>query len=237
MSLDTLLQPDNDDSKTGKQKSDESTKSRLNSLKEMLKADPVQIDTDKLLINPGDFPASQQAAYIDYAAEKKNHNEFAAQAITNIILTYVKSPDLLDSPRLKDLKQKDIIKYAQMLLLVQISEANLIRLQESIDGGDMSKEMFDSVEKAQNRMVQNMEAMDKHLVQCEKYWSTYAANYGLESTEEKIVQESAVKEDTVKKHTIIDLSKLTELIHSKVDEKKKTDTKNEADKRDAESAK
>lgn len=38
--------------------------------------------------------------------KKKNHKEYAEQAITNIITTYIKSVKLLESPRLKDLKQK-----------------------------------------------------------------------------------------------------------------------------------
>lgn len=223
MSLDNLLDAQNpgDDATKKKiiDKRDETTKSRLNSLKEMLKADPVQLNTDSMQANTNDFPASTQVKYIDYVDEKKNHKEFADQSITNIIITYVKDLKLLESPRLKDLKQKDILKYAQLLLLVQIAESNLILLQESIDGGDMSKEMFDSVEKAQNRMVANMEALDKHLIQCEKYWANYASIYGLENQEEKIVQESDVKDDN-KKHIILDMSKLSELIQDNLEKEK-----------------
>ena len=218
MAKDELLS--DDDKKPSKKDRDESTKNRLNGLKEMLKADPVQLNTDGLLANPNDFPASQQLKYIDYVQEKKSHSEFSRQVITNIIETYVKSAKLLESPRLKDLKQKDIIKYSRLLLLVQISEDNLIKLQESIDGGDMSKEMFDSVNKAQKEMRDNMDAEEKHLDKCEQYWSNYASIYGLENSEEKIVQETEIKEDTSKKHTIIDMSRLAELIQDNLQKEK-----------------
>lgn len=219
MSLDNLLQPDNEGEEKKKSK-DDSTKNRLNGLKELLKADPVNLNTDSLLANHADFPASQQAKYIDYVQEKKNHTAFALQAISNIIETYVKSKQLLDSPRLKDLKQKDVIKYSRLLLLVQISEDNLIKLQESIDGGDMSKEMFDSVNKAQKELRDNMDAEEKHLDKCEKYWSNYATIYGLENSEEKIVQETEAKDDTTVKRTIIDMSKLSEMIQDNLQKEK-----------------
>ena len=240
MALDNVLFPDEEDDKSNdsnkasdkgdakpepqsnintdsnNNKKDSSTKKRLDGLKELLKADPIQLDTDAIQANPSDFPASQMAKYIDYTEEKKNHTEFATQVITNIIENYIKQKKLLNSPRLKDLKQKDIIKYSRLLLLVQISEENLIKLQESIDGGDMSKEMYDSVNKAQKEMRDNMEAEEKHLDKCEEYWSDYGASYGLENSEEKIVQESEVKQEDATKHTIIDMTKLTELIQNNV---------------------
>ena len=228
MSLDNLLQPDNANDDAGKKPSKtDATKNRLAGLKELLKADPVQLDTDNILANTGDFPASQQAKYIDYVEEKKNHTAFALQAISNIIETYVKSKQLLDSPRLKDLKQKDVIKYSRLLLLVQISEDNLIKLQESIDGGDMSKEMFDSVNKSQKEMRDNMDAEEKHLDKCEKYWSNYATIYGLENSEEKIVHEAEAKDDTTVKRTIIDMSKLSEMIQDNLQKEKEKNRINE----------
>lgn len=220
-SIDDIF-PQDGPSKPAKKTKDDSTKNRLDGLKEMLKADPIQLNTDSLQANPADFPASQLTKYIDYVQEKKNHTEFALQVITNIIGTYIKSKKLLDSPRLKDLKQKDVIKYSRLLLLVQIAEENLIKLQESIDGGDMSKEMFDSVNKAQKEMRDNMDAEEKHLDKCEQYWSNYALTYGLENSEEKILQESELKDNPDKKTTIVDMSKLAELIQDKIkDEKEK----------------
>jgi len=221
MSLDALLQPDND---KGKQKKDDSTKNRLNNLKELLKADPIQLNTDNLQANPGDFPTSQQVKYIDYIVEKKNHKEFAEQVISNIIETYIKF-EL--SPRQKDLKQKDILKYSRLLLLAQISEDNLIRLQESIDGGDMSKDMFDSVNKAQKEVRDNMDAEEKHLDKCDKYWKMYSEDYGIENTEEKILQENEIKDDSAKKHVIIDMTKLSELIQDNLQKEKEKNKSSE----------
>lgn len=216
--LDTVLLPDNnDDGNDKKKKKDDSTKSRLQGLKEMLQADPVQLNTDALQANTKDFPASQQAKLIDYDDEKRNHKEFAKQVIDNIIDTYV-TFEL--SPRQQNLKDKDIMKYSRLLLLVQIAEDNLIRIQESIDGGDMSKEMFDSVNKAQKELRDNMDAEEKHLDKCEKYWCDYAANYGLQNTEEKIVQENEIKDDGQKKHIIMDMSRLSEQIQEQLQKEK-----------------
>lgn len=216
--LDTVLLPDNSDgNNNNKKKKEESTKSRLQGLKEMLQADPVQLNTDSLQANTLDFPASQQAKYIDYDDEKKNHKEFAKQVIDNIIDTYV-TFEL--SPRQQNLKDKDIMKYSRLLLLVQISEDNLIKIQESIDGGDMSKEMFDSVNKAQKELRDNMDAEEKHLDKCEKYWCDYAASYGLQNTEEKIVQENEIKDDSQKKHIIMDMSRLAEQIQEQLQKEK-----------------
>lgn len=220
MSLDTLLQPEDDKVKRPK---DESTKNRLNNLKELLKGDPLQLDTNALQANPDDFPVSQQASYVDYTDEKTKHLEFATQVITNIIETYIKF-EL--SPRLKDMKQKDIIKYSKLLLLASISESNLIKLQESVDGGDMSKDMFDSVNKAQSEMRENMATEEKHLDKCEKYWKDYGETYGIVNAEEKIVQEQEVKDDGAKKHIIIDMSKLSETIQTHL-QKEKEKNKNQ----------
>lgn len=218
--LDNILQPAN----MGNNKNNKiDTKKRLESLKEMIQSDPVKLNTDDLVANPLDFPASQMTKYIDYDLQKKNHNEFAEQAISNIIQTYVKDSKLLDSPRLKDLKQTDILKYSRLLLLIQISEGNMLKLQEYIDAGDMSKEMFDSVNKAQQEFRNNMTALDAHLNKCEKYWKDYSELYGLESEEDKIVQESEIKTDDTDKRTIIDMSKLTEHIHDIMNQKKVDD--------------
>jgi hypothetical protein len=206
--IDEILKPEESGDGQRPKKADE-TKRRLSNLKEMLSADPVQLNTELLNASGGDFPVSMQAKYIDYVDERKSHNQFAEQVITNIIDTYIK---IELSPRMKDLKQKDIIKYARLLLIVQIAEENLIKIQESIDGGDLSKDMFDSVNKAQDTLRNNMEAEEKHLDKCEKYWATYSANYGLENEEEKVIQESGIKDDVGPKHIIMDMTKLTEAI-------------------------
>lgn len=211
MDIDQLLEPENDDQP--KKVDKDATKRRLQSLKEMMAADPVQLDTDKILLNTGDMPLSQNAKYIDYDEEKKNYKEFADQVVTNIILTYIKSPKLLDSPRLKDLKQKDIVKYSRLLLLVEVAERNMITLQESIDAGDMSSEMFHSVDQAQNRMQMNMAASEKHIKECETYWSNYADQYGIENEETKIVQETEAKPDE-KKRMVMDATSIIEAIRN-----------------------
>lgn len=229
--IDGLLEPDNlnDDKKSEKKSnkikksSTSATQSRLADLKELMKADPVQLDTDNLLPSRNDFPESENIKYIDYDQEKKNHHEFANQAIGNIIKTYIKSENLLDSPRLKDLKQNDVLKYSRLLLMLSISESNMIRLQESIDGGDMSKEMFDSINKAQQEVRSNIKAVDEHLNKCENYWKNYSEMFGFENEEEKIVQETSIKDngEDENKRVIVDMSKLTNIIHERQEQIKK----------------
>lgn len=223
--IDNILQPDNlNDNTDKKNKTDKpdknATKSRLSDLKKLLDADPVQLDTDIFDADNADFPGSSMVKLIDYDIEKSNHKNFAEQAISNIILTYVKSPKLLESPRLKDLKKLDVFNYSSLLLTYYISEANLIRVQESIDGGDMSKEMFDSVNKAQQEFRANLNAINIMLEKCEKYWKAFSETYGLENEEEKIVQESETKNDSAVKRTIVDMSKLTQNIHNIMGEQK-----------------
>lgn len=210
-----------------KKNKNDNTKSRLKDLKDLMSSDPVQLDTKDLIpdtifskIDKNDESVNV-IKYIDYDDVKQNHKEFAEQSITNIITTYIKSEKLLDSPRLKDLKQTDILKYIRLLLMLTISESNLIKLQEFIDCGDMSKEMFDSVNKAQQELRSNMKALDEHLNKCETYWKNYSIQYGFENDEEKIVQESEIDNNTEEKLTIIDMSKLTDIINERQDEMKK----------------
>ncbi len=229
--IDDLLKPDNmDDNKKDKKDTTDKIKSRLNDLKEAMKSDPVQLNTDSLLFDGEvDLPLPNEEKYIDYAVEeKKRHREFAEQSITNIINTYIKSEKLLNTPRLKDYKQLDILNYSALLLTLQMSESNLIKLQEAIDSGDMSKEMFDSVNKAQQEFRANLNAINLHLAKCEKYWKDYSSNYGFESEEEKIVQETEVKDDT-EKRVIINMSELTETIYKIAEQKKADELKNKED--------
>lgn len=202
------------------------TKKRLDDLKSMLESDPIDFNSDNHDAFDADFPTnSNNIKYIDYSEEKKNHKEFSEQVISNIITNYVKSEKLLASPRLKDLKQKDIMKYSQLLLLNNIAESNLIKIQESIDCGDMSKDMFTMVNQTQKELREIMTDIDKHLDKCEKYWEKFSEQYGLEIEEEKIVQETETKEDNTIKRTIIDMSKLSESVQLILAEQKEKEKK------------
>ena len=205
----------------------DNTKNRLSDLKELLATDNINLDPSTLYANPDDYPDSKNVKYIDYIEQRNNHKNFAEQVITNIIKTYIKSDKLLESPRVLDLKQMDIINYSRLLLITHISEENLILIQESIDGGDMSSIMFDSINKAQQEMRKNMEAIDKHLTKCEKYWSEYAANFGLTNEEEQIIQSSNIGNE--EQHIIMDMTKLTEIIHDNVKKQQKLEKQNKDD--------
>lgn len=211
--------------------SKDTTKNRLADLKAAMESDPIVLDTSILTPNLSDFPASESIKYIDYDGEKKkNHKEFATQVITNIIDTYIKSENLLNSPRLKDLKQDHIKTYAHHLLMSEIADANLIKMQEFIDAGDMSKDAFMSVRTASVELRDCITAYTKHLSMCDKYWSEYAAKYGMEDGESKIVQQTEIKEDDNKKLTIFNASELTANIHEILAKQKAKEQEDNAEK-------
>lgn len=210
--IDEVLGPEETGSDES-QKKKNPTKERLQSLKEMLDSDPVKINTDNLLLNPLDMPASQNIKVIDYIDEKVKHHEYASRVITNIVKTFIKSPKLLESPRLIDLVDQQIVKYARLLLLTDMSERNLITLQEAIDSGDMSTEVFETNMRAQSSVSTHESNCDKHITMCEKYWATYADQYGMENEETKIVQETEVKTDE-KNRMILNATDIIERIRN-----------------------
>lgn len=203
-------------------------KSRLKDLKEQLKSDDIQLNTEDLYASPDEFPTSPNndsdeyaEKYIDYVAEQKKHTEFATQVINNIVTTYVKSPELLNSNRLRDLKQQDILDYSFILLMINIANKNLIKLQELIDAGDMSKEAFDSVTKAAKELRDNMKLKTEHLTKCEKYWDNYSSTYGLGNEEQKIVTRVADKnKENETKTSIVNPQELIEIIQKQQEQMK-----------------
>ena len=200
-------------------------KNRLRDLKEQLKSDELQLNTEDLYASPDEFPNNDNEdneKYIDYTEEQKGHTEFATQVINNIVNTYVKSKELLNSNRLKDLKQQDILDYSFILLMINIANKNLILLQESIDTGDMSKEAFDSVQKAAKELRDNMKMKSEHLTKCEKYWDNYSSTYGLGNEEQKIATEvSKENKKNEVKTTIINQSDLIETIQKQQEQMKR----------------
>lgn len=200
-------------------------KNRLRDLKEQLQSDELQLNTEELYASPDEFPNNDDVdteKYIDYTKKQEEHLIFATQVIDNIVNTYVKSKALLNSNRLKDLKQQDILDYSFILLMINIANKNLIKLQESIDSGDMSKEAFDSVQKAAKELRDNMKMKSDHLSKCEKYWDNYSSNYGLGNEEQKIATEVS-KENSKNevKTTIINQSDLIETIQKQQEEMKR----------------
>lgn len=208
-------------------------KDKLESLKDINNANHVEIDTSQLYAEKDEFPTGRDSIesvedderYIDYDQQKENFKNIATQTVDNIIKTYIKNDKLLNSSRLKDLKNYDIVKYSRLLLLADNTERNMLMIQESIDLGDLSKEMFDSVNKTQNELRKNMDELDKHLSKMEDYWKEYASKYGYENEEEKIVNEDTTTKDD--SNIIVDQTSLIENIHKKIND----DKNKESDKR------
>ena len=203
-------------------------KDKLQSLKAMKEANDIQLDTSDLYADKDEFPSNDSTTndnYVDYDLSKENFNKIAQQTVDNIVNTYIKSEKLLNSSRLLDLKKYDIIKYARLLLMLDISERNLLMLQSNIDLGDMSKEMFDCINKAQKDLRDNMDTLDKHLAKLEKYWKEYAETYGFQNEEELIASESSGNNSEDNIH-ILDSSQLIETIHKKVKEQLEKEKEN-----------
>lgn len=213
-------------------------KSRLKDLKEQMKSDDIQLNTEDLYASPDEFPTSSNndsdehiEKYIDYVAEQEEHTKFATQVINNIVTTYVKSPELLNSNRLRDLKQQDILDYSFILLMINIANKNLIKLQESIDSGDMSKEAFDSVTKAAKELRDNMKLKTEHLTKCEKYWDNYSSTYGLGNEEQKIATKVTDKnKENETKTSIVNPLELIETIQKQQEQMKQNLKDNKQDK-------
>lgn len=230
MDLDDILKP-SDGSKPAKVNSDgvnpkttkrvNDTKDKLADLKATLQSDPIFFDPANHDAFDADFPTTDNTVkFVDYINDRiPAHIEFATNAINSIISTYVKSDSLLNSPRLKGLKEIHILNYSKLLLMLENTEANLIKLQENIDGGDMSKEMFDNVRNYQIELRANLKEVNTHLDKCDSYWENYAEMYGFENQEDKIIQETEKPVETNQKQ-IIDMADLTNMIRNQMEEQK-----------------
>jgi hypothetical protein len=166
--LDDLLKPNDHSSKTIKSNAD-NMKKKLQDLKAQLQADPVVLNTDNFTPNVDDIPDSENIKYIDYAEEKTKTIEYAEQTINTIVNNYISSEKLLADKKIMDVKREQISKLAELQFLVANSDRNLITLQEAIDAGDMSKDMFMMVRDYQVEMRNNIEARSKHIDKCEVY--------------------------------------------------------------------
>lgn len=196
------------------------TKDKLNALKDLLKLDNTQFNTDDHLVQIGDFPSSQNIKVINYEDEYKKCVEYATDNITSIIINYIKSPELLKSDKLNKVKSQHIDKLADLEDLVRKAHHNLIMVQEAIDAGDMSSDMFKFAKEFMGEKRNSIEAKSKHLDKCEIYWENYAAIYGLESKDDEIVRKTEVKEDTEQKVQIFNISELNDIIDAQLKDKK-----------------
>lgn len=217
--IDGILDPENNKIKLSKKQ--ESTKNRLDGLKELMKSDNVHFNSSEHLPGPFDFPVNTNIRLIDYSNEDTICNSMATETIDAIILNYIHSEGLLNADKLKSIKKGQINKLADLELLVRNSKRNMILLQEGIDSGDMGKDMFDGVQKFQVEMRTNIEARSKHIDKCEIYWDNYSKMYGLENKEEEIIRKTESKIEEIDKKTIFNQTDLNLLIEKQMEENKK----------------
>ncbi len=218
--LDDIIKPDNlgengipEKVNKGERKEKPSaTRNRLDALKELLKSDSVTFDSNSHMPQPNDFPASSAAKMINYDDEDEICLAYAEATMSAIIENYIKSEELLNSVKLKSIKALHVNKLAELQMLVRNSKRNMIMMQEGIDAGDMSKDMFNGVREYQVEMRTNIEHRSKHVDKCELYWENYAVRYGMENKEEEIMRKAEVKEDKGEKMTIISQSDLNKAI-------------------------
>lgn len=177
-----------------------SLKSRLEGIKSFMQNDDLAFNVNDSMANMKELPSIENTVkYIDYELEKMNNLEYADTIISNIIGNYVTNDKLAESYKFKSIREQQIIKLAEIQFLVKNSERNLILLQETIDGGDMTKDMFDMVKGFQGEMRLNIEARSKHVDKCESYWSNYNTQLGMENKEQTIMNETEVKVDVAEK--------------------------------------
>jgi hypothetical protein len=199
-------------------KSTDQTKQKLQSLRDLLQADPVKLDTDDMLADVSTLPVSQNVKVIDYEEEDKKTIQDATDVIDSIILNYIKSEKVLNGYKLKSIRKQHIDTLADFMFLKKNARRNLITMQEAIDSGDMSKDAFSIVRDYQNEVQKYSDSIAKHMDKCENYWNDYADKYGLENEEEKNIQESEVKPDEGKKTTVTDMKALNNVIAEKMKE-------------------
>lgn len=227
--IDGILDPKN------AKKDKENTEARLNSLKELLKSDNTEFNSNNHMIKNDDLPPSQNIQYIDYSEKNKEHLNIATDIITGFITNYVKSEELLNSIKLKSIKNQHIEKLANLQLLVENVKRNLIMIQEAIDGGDMSIEMFKLSIDQTRELGSRIEAVSKHIETCDLYWEKYASTFGLENKEEKIIREKEIATDSEEKPIVIDPNILNDMIDKRIkdveDQKKAANDENKSKKK------
>jgi hypothetical protein len=225
--LEDILGPEKPNSK----KEDKAaTDKRLNSLKELLKSDNTEFNADNHMVKNNDLPASQNVAYIDYAKKEEEHRLYASEVINGFITNYIKSEELLNSVKLNSIKNQHIDELSDLELMLRNTKRNLIMVQEAVDGGDMSIEMFKLVIETTKELGARVDARSKHVKNCDAYWEKYAAMFGLENKEEKIIRTNETSPDDKNKTVIIDPTALNALIEAKV---KELDNKKKESKKDS----
>ena len=174
----------------------------------------------------GDLPQASNIKIIDYELEFNKCIDYATINIDVIILNYIKSDNLLQSAKLNTIKEQHIIQLAELEDLVRKTNRNMIMIQEAIDAGDMSGDMFKFAKEFMVEKRNNIEARSKHLSKCEIYWKNYAEANGLESKDDEIVRKSEVKDDKEVKTSIMDISQLNDIIDKQLLETKEKNAKN-----------
>lgn len=190
---------------------------RLNSLKSQLMSDQVEFNTDLFQMDTSELPNNFDDIEkpIDYTDKKKELNLEATEEIVSIIDVYIKSEKLLKSARLNAKKRNYVRKYTMLLMVLDLYEANLITIQESIDIGDRSKEQFDLVNKTGAEISKILKDIDNLLIECEDFYEEYSSSFGMESEEEKIISSDTsvvVDDDTV----IMTMTDIANAVHEQM---------------------
>ncbi len=200
-------------------------KNKLAELKDLLHSDPHTLNAADVAPNLDELPQSENIKYIDYDEVKKGHTEYATKLINSIVANYVSNEKLRATEKVEGIIAEHIKTLAEYERLVGNSERNLTTIQEAIDGGDMSKDMWGLARDYSMEMRNNIEARGKHITFCEKYWKDYALNHAQEVIEEKIVDENKALE-TDEQVVIIDTRSINDIIQGQISAAKQTNSNN-----------
>jgi len=190
---------------------------RREALRSLLQSDPIKFPITDHLANPDDFPSSIGAKSVDHIEEKLGHTSYATIVVEGFIDNYIKDPKLLNSPKLLKMKQKHIEDIAELQFIVKNTERNLISVQESIDAGDVSIEMFKLSREISADLRASIKDRSIFYDKSEQYWQEYADRYGLTSNEEEIIKQSDANQES--KTIILDQSILNKTIERQLAEK------------------
>lgn len=193
---------------------------KLNSLKAQIMGSSVSFEPSVFEANTSELSNSFEDIEppVNYNEKKNEFNKIAEEEITSIIEIYVKEQKLLNSARIRSKKNNYIRKYTMLLLIIDMYEMNLISIQEGIDTGDRSKDMYDLINKTGAEISKRTLEIDKLLNDCEDFFENYSERFGIESEEEKIVSETTSLDDSEDDVTITTMANIVDMINTQIEE-------------------
>jgi hypothetical protein len=155
-------------------------------LEDLLKQlDSTSFKAADYMINKNELPKFEPTK--DYEQEiEVDYNEVCIKIVNNIASNYIMSDALLSTEKNIDMKNDQAKKLAEVQFLISMVKTNLIRVQEALDSGDISPDLFRINLSYIKEMRESMNERSNHIKTIEKYWSDRSDMLGIETTQEDI---------------------------------------------------